>query len=717
MQSARRTSGWPFRGLLPLALALVLVPGCGGGPRSANVLLVTFDTTRADRIGAYGNERARTPVLDSLAAEGVLFSNAHASIPLTFPSHTTILTGLYPTAHGIRDNGLFVLADEVVTLPEILREQGYATAGAISGFPLVRRFNLGQGFDLYDDDLQRKDDDFLGRRPRRQSLYFEERRAARTNEAVLPWLAEHRDEPFFVWIHYYDPHRPWDPPPPYDELLADDPYQAEIAYADESLGRILDQLRTWGVFDETMVVFTSDHGEGLGEHDESTHSLLNYETTLRVPMIVRPPGGMKPTVVDDLVAGVDIAPTVLEALGIESPVEFQGHSLYGYVTGSGGVPANRQFYAETLSPRLSHGWGELRTLYEGNWKYVHGPRPELFDLAADPDERSDRVAVDVDRAADLRGALAKFVNDHAMTTAAAVPVDEQTRAQLMALGYISGGAESGPIVEELLDEGIAPQDRVVDINLSSEARNLLTAGRGVAARQVVGELLERDPVNPFYRELMVRAELLSGRLAIAADILESILVDPRGRGASAGLLATVGYQLVLGGDLERGLGFGTRAVELDPSAAHHYQLASARREAGDPEGAEESLLATLEVDPNHVRAEVDLAIRFAVTGRKELARETFEEALRNDPFYAKGHYNYGAFLLETGNLGAALERFRRATEIDRGYRASFLARVFVELQLGDLERAAETLSELETLAPDSEETRRARELFRDAKNS
>ncbi len=715
MQPAGRTSGWPVRGLLLSALALAL--GCGGGSRDANVLLVTFDTTRADRIGAYGNGRAVTPVVDSLAAEGVLFTNAHASIPLTFPSHATILTGLYPTGHGIRDNGLFVLADEVVTLPEILRERGYSTAAAISGFPLVKRFNLGQGFDLYDDDLRRKDEDFLGRRPRRQSLFFEERRAARTNEAVLPWLEEHRDRPFFVWLHYYDPHRPWDPPPPYDELLADDPYQGEIAYADESLGRILDQLRAWDVFDETMVIFTSDHGEGLGQHNESTHSLLNYQTTLRVPLIVRPPGGIAPAVVDDLVAGVDIAPTVLDALGIESPVEFQGHSLYGYVTGEGAVPANRQFYAETLSPRLSHGWGELRTLYEGSWKYIHGPRPELYDLATDPDERSNRVAADGDRAAGLRRALARFVEEHAMTTAAAVPVDEQTRAQLMALGYISGGAESGPIVEELLDDGIAPQDRVVDINLSSEARNLLTAGRGAAARQVVGELLERDPGNPFYRELMVRAELLSGALDAAADILESILADPRGRGASAGVMATVGYQLVLAGEVDRGLDLAARAVELEPSAGHHYQLASARREAGDLEGARGSLLATLEADPNHARAKVDLAIGFAVAGERDRARETFEEALSNDPFYAKGHYNYGAFLLEGGHLAAALERFRRAIELDPGYRASYLAVVFVELQLGEVDRAAEMFSELERFAPDSEETRRARELFQDAESS
>lgn len=703
-----------------MLFGLTLWLGCGVGPRRSNVLLITFDTTRADVIGAYGNARGHTPNVDSLAREGALFTNAHAHIPLTLPSHTSILSGLYPTGHGIRDNGLFVLSDEILTLPEMLKEHGYVTAGAISGFPLVKRFNLGQGFDLFDDDLRRKDEDFLGRRQRKASLFFEERRAAQTNEAVLPWLEQHQDEPFFVWLHYYDPHRPWDPPPPYDELYADDPYLAEIAYADESLGQILGKLREWGVFDETMVVFTADHGEGLGEHDESTHSLLNYETTLHVPLIIKPPGGMEPRIVADLVASVDIVPTVLDVLGVEHPDSLQGYSLNAYLSAGGdsadgeggGIPANRQLYSETLSPRLSHGWGELRTLYQGDWKYIHGSRPELYDLTRDLDERRNLLPTESERAATMRQALARFINDNAMSTAGgAQPVDEETKAQLMALGYISGGADSGPIIEELRDDGIPPQDRVIDISLSSEARSLITAGRGSAARQVISELLGRDPENPFYRELLVQADLILGQLPRAADTVESLIADPRGRGASAGILIAVGSRLVATGAVERGLALVRRAVELEGGAENQYHLSSALRQAGDLEGSYEALVATLDADPKHVRARVDLAIRHAVSGESDLARDAFEQALNNDPFYAKGHYNYGAFLLEGGDPVAALERFERATAIDRGYRAAYLARVATALELSDEHRAGVAFAELEAVAPNSEETQRARQLL------
>ncbi len=698
---------------LPVALlfALTVLVGCGQ-ERRANVLIVTFDTTRADHIGVFGNDRVATPAVDGLAAEGVAFTNAHASIPLTLPSHTTILTGLYPTGHGIRDNGLFILSDEVVTLAERLKEVGYATAASISGFPLVERFNLDQGFDFYDDDLRRQDEDFLGRRPRRPSLYFEERQAGRTNEAILPWLAEHASQPFFAWVHYYDPHRPWNAPAPYDELYADDPYLAEIAYTDEALGQLLDKLRELGVYDDTLVVMTADHGEGLGEHNESTHSLLNYETTLRVPMVIRPPGGMEPLRTADLVAGVDVTPTVLDALGLEVPESLHGHSLAGYLSGGPGVPANRQFYAETLSPRLSHGWGELRSLYQGDLKYVYGPRPELYDLGADPNELDDLNAARQADASEMRQALERLIEETAAATAASTqPIDDETRAKLMALGYLSGSGDSEPIVETLLEGGIAPQDRVVDINLSSEARNLLTAGRGGAARQVAIELLERDPGNAFYRELLVQAAMLAGDLDEAVAELRQLVEAPRGREASVGVLLAVGGRLVATGRPEEAMEFLEKAVELDGSAGARYHLASAHRAIGDVAATLEALEAAVEADPLHVEARVDLAIQHAMAGRTEEARSHFAAALEGDPFYPKGHYNYGAFLLEQGDVQAALPRFLRAAEIAPGYLAARLAIVVTRLQLNDLDGARRELEELERVAPESEESRDARVAF------
>ena len=302
MVSRRSRLQGAARRVLP-CLLLLLVSACGGGGASAgrpwNVLLVTFDTTRADHIGCYGNERIQTPTLDGLAKDGVRFARALSAVPITEPSHSTIITGRYPIAHGVRDNGLFVLGDDQLTLAEILKSHGYDTAAAIGAYPLLSRFGLNQGFDLYDDHLTGIYEDWRGERTvPKQELFFDERRAAQVNEAILPWLEEHAKtgdgKPFFAWVHYFDAHQPFDPAPPYDQLYADDLYDGEIAYADSRLGFLLDRLKQLGELDRTLVVMTADHGEGLGEHDELTHAILAYDSTLHVPLIIRPPGRLSP---------------------------------------------------------------------------------------------------------------------------------------------------------------------------------------------------------------------------------------------------------------------------------------------------------------------------------------------------------------------------------------------------------------------------------------
>ncbi|MEZ5330546.1 MAG: sulfatase [Thermoanaerobaculia bacterium] len=347
------------RGEQPSKLAFLLLcvlVGCSRGERW-NVVVATFDTTRADHIGCYGNASASTPVVDALAAEGFLFENAHAAIPITMPSHSTIMTGLVPMRHGVRDNGLFVLPAGVETLAERLRSAGYATGAAVGSFPLTAKFGLDQGFDLYDDRVQSSQEDFRGRKVRaKQDIFFDERRAQRVNEAIYPWLEEVAEaaKPFFLWVHYYDPHQPLQPPPPYDQLFADDLYAGEIAYADESLGTLFDELRRLGVWDRTLVVFTADHGEGMGEHRERTHSYLLYETTLHVPLIVRAPGGFEaPRRITERVHHVDIVPTVLDLLGLERPPDLDGRSLVPYLRGE--RPSVSNDYAETLSPGCPMG--------------------------------------------------------------------------------------------------------------------------------------------------------------------------------------------------------------------------------------------------------------------------------------------------------------------------------------------------------------------------
>jgi arylsulfatase A-like enzyme len=519
------------------------------------VVLVTFDTTRADHLGCYGNDTVDTPTVDALAAEGVRFERALSAIPITLPSHSTILTGKYPPGHGVRDNGLFVLAEEQETLAEILKGHGYATGAAVGAFPLVARFGVDQGFDHFDDRLSSEGLGVLGAgalaAPR---LFFEERRAARVNEAVFDWLEAVSADPFFLWVHYYDPHQPHEPPPPYDQLYANDRYDGEIAYADESLGVLLDRLRSLGVYDRTLVVFTSDHGEGLGEHGELTHSYLVYDTTLHVPLIFRLPGGAGGgRVVAEPVRLVDLLPTILDLLELPVPDGLDGRSLETAL--EGGATSPRPHYAESLSARFNHNWGELRALYDGGWKYIHGPRPELYDLGADPRELHDLAGAEPEVAERMRSALAGFLARRAAASASVASVpDAETRERLQALGYLQGGGgEPATVSEELRGDGTPPQDRIGDVSAMSQVRSLLVQGRAFAAQQIAEELIRRDPVNPFYLEVLANTQLQLGQVDGARETIERLgelgpLRDP-GR-----LLALrLGHALYLRGAREEGL--------------------------------------------------------------------------------------------------------------------------------------------------------------------
>ena len=506
-----------------------LISACQHAPRP-NVLIVTFDTTRADYIGSYGNAKIRTPALDQLAQAGVLFERALAPVPITLPSHTSLMTGKVPFTHGIRDNGLFVLADEQTTLAEILRQNGYHTAAAIGAYPLSAQFGLNQGFELFDEHLTASYEDLSGERVfPKQRLFFDERKAARVNEAILPWLEEHHQQPFFVWLHYFDPHHPHEPPPPYNHLYAHDLYAGEIAYADESLGTVLDQLKRLGVYDRTLIVFTSDHGEGRGEHNESTHSLLAYNATLHVPLIIKPPQSLTTAKLGQRIAHwvglVDVLPTVLDLLDLPIPDDIQGVSLRPELEGETAAGTkHRPLYAETLSPRLSRNWGELRALVVDNYKYIHGPRPELYHLADDPHEIHDVLAEQPERTAQLRQALEAYLTEHAVAGLdSSVEIDPATIERLRALGYIQGSSEPvGPIDEVLRDDGDPPQDHAGRSSMYSHAKNLLFQRRGLEAREFIRELLKSDPDNAHYLELLVNAELQLGHSDEALAILNQL---------------------------------------------------------------------------------------------------------------------------------------------------------------------------------------------------
>lgn len=692
------------RPILRLLGSLWLLAACGAEQRPWNVLLVTFDTTRADAIGCYGARGARTPTIDALAAEGVRFRHAYSPIPITLPSHASIMTGQYPPAHGVRDNGLFVLPAEQVTLAERLAARGYATAAAIGAFPLVAKFGIDQGFALFDDRLESGEfrDPLAqgGVAPAR--LFFEERRAELVNEALYPWLDEHRDDPFFAWVHYYDPHQPLVPPAPYDQLFAGDPYAGEIAYADEALGALLGRLEDLGVLERTLVVFTSDHGEGLGEHQETTHSYLVYNSTLHVPLVIRPPGAGEPRVIDSRVRTVDIAPTILDLLGFPVPADLHGRSLARHVRGDLDE-ASRPHYAETLSPRLTNDWGELRALYDGRWKYIHGPRSELYDVETDPAELDDRLAAEPEVATAMRQKLERFLADHAGASAvAAASPDPETVQRLQALGYLTGSGEGvHEIREELRSDGVAPQDRIGDVSMMSAARDALVRGKPVVARQYADWLLERDPENRYRLEILAHAQFMLGALDEGLATVERILVDGPSSGSAEALMLAASQRLYAAGRVEEALRYARRSLELEPGAAGYYFLASVLAWEGRHDEAGEALGRVLELDPEHSPALVDRGVRRAQEGRIEGASTDFLAALRAQPYYPKAHYNYGAFLLQEGRAAEALSYFRRAFDLQADYLEAYHAAIVAQLALADVEGARSTLRDLESVAPAS----------------
>jgi arylsulfatase A-like enzyme/Flp pilus assembly protein TadD len=698
---------------LALAALALAAAGCRRSP-PWNVLLVTFDTTRADHIGCYGDRDASTPNVDALAAEGVRFAHAYSAAPITAPSHSTLLTGKYPLAHGVRDNGLFVLGDSQETLAEVLSRHGWATGAAIGSYPLSSKFGLDQGFDFYDDHLTLRYEDLTGERTLpKVDIYFDERPAGSVNEALFPWLEKNYRRPFFAWVHYFDPHQPLKPPPPYQELFAADLYDGEIAYADEQLGSLLSRLRQLGVYDRTLVVFAADHGEGKGDHGELTHAVLAYNATLHVPLVLRLPGGPAGVVVDQRVGTVDVLPTVLDLLGQPLPEGVQGRSLVPLFREGGTAPEPPpEQYAETLAPRLMNGWGELRVLFDGDWKYIYGPRPELYDLATDPDEHHDLAAAEPQRADQLKRRLARFIQEHAAPhPVAPAQLDADSRRRLEALGYLHPGTGSGePITEELRPGGVAPQDRVGDINAWSHARELLYSHRELEAREVLLQLVAANPDNPNYLELLVAANSRLGHFDEALAELDTLdrLAPVEGSGDRDLQRASIYFWR---GQREKSAQALAASLAKKSTADGEYLLATLAASLGHRDEEVAALRRALEVDASFAPARVDLAVRLAEGGDAAAAEEQFRRALRDQPYYPQADYNYGAFLVQAGRLDEAAGLFRRAMALDGRYWKAYLAAIALDVGMGRDDEARRTYETLAAAAPQSPEAEQARRLL------
>lgn len=620
-----------------------------------NILLITIDTLRADALGAYGG-RARTPRLDALAARGVRYDFAHAHAVLTLPSHASILTGRYPFEHGIRDNSGYRLGTGERTLAGLLKQAGYATGAFIGAFPLHARFGLNQGFDVYDDRLSEN--------PASADFVIAERSAADVAAAVREWISSQQGR-WFSWVHVFDPHAAYAPPAPYDREYADSPYHGEVAYVDQALGTLLDAVAQTSPR-PTLVIVTSDHGEGLGDHGELTHGLFAYEATLRVPLILAqlPAAGAagraaRGEVSQVAARHVDLVPTVLDAIGAQVPPDLPGRTL---IDARPGEPERTSFF-ESMSASLNRGWAPLEGVLAGREKYISLPIPELYDLAADPGERSNLFARAPKRVRVLEARLRAFnTRPPGSQTAESADVVERLRA----LGYVSGtSARKSRYTENDDPKRLIALDQAVH-----DAIDLYQRGRAQEAAAVYRRVLEQRPdMAVAYRHLA----LLQWELGDPAAAVGTLRTAMQRGVTEAGVPTQLGIYLAEGGQPREAISLLEAAVRgrpADVEALNALGIAWAR--AGRADRALEAFRAVLRIDARDAMAHENIAFVYLQQGDLPAARRALETAAAINPGSSAAFAGLGVIALRMGNRPEAVAHWRRAVELNpRNFDALF----------------------------------------------
>jgi arylsulfatase A-like enzyme/tetratricopeptide (TPR) repeat protein len=586
-------------------------------PRSSpEILLVTLDTTRADHLGSWGWDHAHTPNLDALASRGCRFSSCDTAAVTTLPSHASILTGTYPPRHGVRDNLVFRLGSGSETVAEILRAEGYDTAAVVSAVVLARHYGLDQGFGVYDDDL--------GQGYARGTV-IEERDARATTDRALEVLAG-LQRPYFLWVHYFDPHEEYRPPPPWGARVGGPTrlYDAEIAFMDSQLGRLLE-----AVGEHCLVLVVGDHGEMLGDHGEPTHGILLNRGARRVPLILAGPGVSPGREVHTLVRTVDVAPTLLEAAATEVPSDLDGESLLPLLVSRAG--GDRTSYCEGFMALLTHRWYPLRALSDRRWLYLDAPQPSLYDLRRDPDERRDvasRRRAAARRWGEGMAALLASCGESLHTPvggddASSTPSLEQRR-QLAALGYLEGRAEAQP--SPSLPDPRSMMDVVQALDRASEAVQQARFDRALALLEGV---LPRSPHSIPALNLTAVCLHQDGRLEEALELFRRAAdASPRSPVVASNL---AGCLLELGRTEAAEREF-SRVLELDPTADEAaVHLARLLRDRGQVGEALELLDGVLEAGGRRPQVLLERGVALASLGRLEHALDDFRQASRRDP--------------------------------------------------------------------------------------
>jgi arylsulfatase A-like enzyme/predicted Zn-dependent protease len=709
------------RALLCLTATSALA-ACGGSSSTPHVLIVTLDTLRADRVGAYGYSNARTPVIDALAARGTRFASATTTVPLTLPAHSSLFSGAFPGGHGVRDNTGFYVDDRVTTLAEVLKARGYRTGGFVGAFVLDGRWGIAQGFDEYFDEFDLSED--VG--PGLDSI---QRPGNQVVDRALAWLGQADSRPWFAWVHLYDAHTPYRAPV---EVAAQFPdtrdgaYDAEVAFVDQQVGRLVEALRTAGTLDETLVVVIADHGEQLGEHGEQTHGFFIYDAAVQIPLIMAGPG-IERRVVTDQVRIVDVMPTLLDLSGIEIPESVQGTTLRPALSGQ---PVELLALAETWYPRYHYGWSELTAVRDGQFKFILAPRRELYDLTKDPREQHNIAAADPVRAdafeRGLRALLAQTTRSEAASKPQSVPADVEQR--LRALGYLSGGSARNLEERRRGD----PKDTVALYNLLLRAGEDSEAGDYEAAAAKVKEALAADPEIIEAHSRLGNIYTKAGRHADAvAAYKRALALDPEHLQSTYNL--ALAYRAL--GQIDEAIVGFERTQQLDPrSGRAHFQLGDIYMQRGDParaldvltkglaldvdrppflvklgeaylelkryDEAEKALTEAVQLRADVPRGQYNLALVQEQRGNPAGARAAYETEVAINPKNYGAQFNLGRLLAKEGRTADAARRFRASIDARPEFAEGYLYLAKAMLDLGDLQAAEQAAKQGLSRAPE-----------------
>lgn len=596
----------------------------GNAPQKTawNVVLITIDTLRADHVGCYGDKQIKTPNIDALAADGTRFNRAFAVVPVTLPSHTTMLTGTYPMLSGMHDFSLNKLSPTQPTLASVLKQAGYVTGAVVASAVLDSRFGLNQGFDFYYDhfDFSRLDE---------TNLDEMERPGNQVADLTLDWLGKNWQKKFFLWMHLYDPHFPYTPPEPYRTEYAGRLYDGEIAFADAQVGRLARFLKDKGIYQNTVIVLAGDHGEGLGEHGEKTHGFFIYNSTMHVPLILRLPDAKGGQTVEDMVSLVDLMPTVLAAVGVEVPAQVQGKNLLARMRGGDAQVSDRErtVYGETFLPRLHFNWSELRAAENAKYHFIDAPKPELYDVSKDPGELhnlfADKKAVSEEMRAKLVGLIREYSAGKEL--AERTSLDPGLAERLKSLGYVafSGGGDPAISNQDLPD----PKDRIGAYEKFSDAMSDSQHGRYQESIEKLNVVLKTEPNS-------TPAHYLQGLNYYRQKMFPEAITE-----------------------LEK-------TVQLSPDyALAFFNLGMAQAHAGEIDAAIGTLEHTLELDATNFDAAFNLGVAYVQKRDLEHAEEAFRRSVKANPDFARGHRALGETLLYQGKIDEALTETRRAAEL------------------------------------------------------